>query len=222
MSGSRVLRCVVAALIAAGAFAGGQAVANSFCSISGCQVRPPTLIPGYGGGGGGGGWGNDGNSGDPEREYQATWCMDFPHEVGKYGCDVYSPPPLTVNGCGASAGTPVPDFLLSPVNPGVAASFGGIFAEACNRHDSCYGTAGASKAVCDEALNRDMVNMGKEKISVPLVYLFDAAIRGQAWAYSRYLQWDWVLPWNSEQHFNRAQDEGYCRKWAAEYGQICR
>jgi len=221
VSGSHVLRNVVASLLAAGALLGGDALATSFCSVSGCQVRPPSFVPGYGGGGGGGGWGNDGNSGDPEREYQARWCMDFPHEVWKYGCDIYSPPPLAVNGCGTAGGMPVPDFLVSPASPAVAAGFGAIFKAACDIHDRCYGTAGSNKKDCDEALYQDMVRAAESRIPGWLLPGFRPFIQGQAWAYSNFLQWETVMPWTSVPAFNAAQDEGYCRKWAGEYRGIC-
>ncbi|HYG04960.1 MAG TPA: hypothetical protein VD865_00930 [Stenotrophomonas sp.] len=221
VSGSHVLRNVVASLLAAGALLGGDALATSFCSVSGCQVRPPSFVPGYGGAGGGGGWGNDGNSGDPEREYQARWCMDFPHEVWKYGCDIYSPPPLAVNGCGTAGGMPVPDFLVSPVMPAVAVAMGTIFREACDVHDTCYGTPGANKAECDHALYRDMVELGERNTPAGLRAVFAPYLRGQAWAYSRFLQWESVSPWTSAPAFNAAQDQAFCRRWSAEYRQIC-
>ena len=222
MSESHVLRNVVATLLAAGALAAGEASAGSFCSLNGCQVRPPALVPGFFGGGGGGGWGNDGNSGDPEREHRSMWCMDFPHEVGQYGCNVYAPPPLAVNGCGTAGGAPVPDFLVSPVLPGVAAGLGGIFTRACDLHDACYGQAGANKTQCDDALYRNMVEFGQMNIPPPLRPTLMTFVGGQAWAYSKYLRWDTVSPWNSGKSFNVAQDEAYCRRWAAEHQQICR
>ncbi len=211
----------MASLMVVGGLGVGDALAGSFCSLSGCEVRPPISVPGFGGIGGGGGWGNDGNSGDPEREYQARWCMDFPHEVWKYGCELTSPPELAVNGCGTAGGMPVPDFLVSPVMAVVAAGMGGIFREACDLHDACYGTAGANKNTCDEALRHDMVGVGLRKTPAPLRAVFDPYIRGQAWAYARFLQWETVGPWTSNPAFNTAQDEGYCRKWSAEYRQIC-
>lgn len=224
MTGSRALRSVIATLLAAGALTvAGEVAAGSFCSLNGCQVRPPVSVPGFGGiGGGGGGWGNDGNSGDPEREYRAHWCSDFPSEVWKHGCDVYSPPQLAVNGCGTAGGAPVPDFLVSPVMPGVAAGLGGVFTIACNRHDTCYGTAGSSKATCDDALYQDMVMFAEQKIPSHLLPMLSPAVRGQAWAYSRYLRWDTISPWNSGGYFDMAQDQAYCRRWASEHQQICR
>lgn len=222
MSESHVLRNVMATLLAVGALAAGEAAAGSFCNLSGCQVRPPTIIPGFFGGGGGGGWGNDGNSGDPEREHRATWCMDFPHEVGQYGCNVYSPPELAVNGCGTAGGFPVPDFLVSPVMTVVAAGIGGIFSAACNAHDRCYGAAGNPKSTCDEALYRDMVLEAETRIPAALLPALRPYIHGQSWAYSRLLQWETVVPWTSGPAFNAAQDQGYCRKWAKELREICR
>ncbi|HVJ38485.1 MAG TPA: hypothetical protein VM687_11885 [Stenotrophomonas sp.] len=211
----------MASLLVVGGLGVGEAIGGSFCSVNGCQVRPPISVPGFGGTGGGGGWGNDGNSGDPERENRAHWCMDFPHEVWKHGCEVTAPPPLVVNGCGTAGGMPVPDFLVSPVMAVVAAGMGGIFQEACDTHDRCYGTAGANKNICDDALYQDMVRQGQQKIPAALVPVFLPHIRGQAWAYSRFLQWETVMPWTSGPAFNAAQDQGFCRKWAIEYREIC-
>ena len=223
MTGSRALRSVIATLLAAGALTvAGEVAAGSFCSLNGCQVRPPVSVPGFGGiGGGGGGWGNDGNSGDPEREYRAHWCSDFPSEVWKHGCDVYSPPQLAVNGCGTAGGMPVPDFLVSPVMAVVAAGMGGIFTDACDVHDRCYGTAGNQKSKCDEALYRDMVIGAESYIPAALLPAFRPYAHGQAWAYSKFLQWETVMPWTSGPAFNAAQDQGYCRRWASEFREIC-
>lgn len=222
MSGSRALRMVVVTLLGASAWVAGEADAVSFCVNNRCEVRPPAWVPGFFGGGGGGGWGNDGNSGDPERDRQASWCMDFPYEIAQYGCDVYAPPELQVNGCGTATGMPVPDFLLSPVRTVEAAAQGGIFTVACNNHDACYGRAGANKADCDEKLRVEMINFGMRDIKAPFKAMFAPFVSGQAWAYAKFLQWESVAPWTSDRAFNAAQDQGYCRRWATEHRQICR
>lgn len=223
MSESGVLRSIIAALLCSSTSGViSQAKAASFCTINSCYVTPPAITPGYGGGDGGGGWGNDGNSGDPERQYRAQWCMDFPSSTWEnYGCDIYSPPTLAKNGCGTAGRIPVPDFLVSPVNTAIAVSFGGIFTEACNRHDECYGTAGNKKDTCDANLYNDMVATASLAIPGYLSGMFDPVIRGQAWAYSRFLQWEYVRPRTSGPAFNKAQDEAWCRRWSKEHQEIC-
>ncbi|WP_199912400.1 hypothetical protein [Stenotrophomonas sp.] len=150
------------------------------------------------------------------------WCTDFPSIMDSdYGCNVYNPPVLLVNGCGAVGGMPVPDFLVSPVSAGVAAGYGGIFTDACNAHDVCYGTVGKDKAACDAQLNEDMVAVGLANIPEPNKGFFMPYVQGQAWAYSKFLQWEYIQPWTSGPAFNAAQDEAWCRKWSAEYQEIC-
>jgi len=222
MAGSKVLRCLIGSVIlAAGAVATDAALGGGFCTISGCTVTGP-LMPGIGGGGGGGGWGNDGNSGDPDRQTIPMWCADFPHHMwNDYSCDVYSPPPLAVNGCGTAGGVPVPDFLVSPQSAAVGASYGAIFTAACNAHDVCYGSSGANKDVCDARLNEDMVAIGSRNIPEATRGFFMPFVQGQAWAYAKFLQWEWIAPWTSVPAFIHAQDEATCRTLSAEFREIC-
>lgn len=223
MSTSHVLRNIIGCIILIGTGSASEELgAVSYCTVNGCHVTPPsTAIPGYGGGGGG--WGNDGNSGDLEREYTALWCQDAPTNFWEYySCNLNSPPPLEVNGCGTAGGIPVPDFLIAPgAQAAAAAAFGGIFTEACNSHDRCYGTAGSTKSSCDNNLYNDMVAVAEERIPQAVKTVFIPFAQGQAWAYSKFLQWEYVAPWTSNPAFNSAQDEALCRKWSSEYHDIC-
>ncbi len=194
----------------------------------GCHVTAYPF-PGFGGGGwgGGNGWGggdastsNDAQSSDPR-----VWCAEFPGvawEQSQGQCDVYSPPQLEVNGCGTTGGVPVPDHLVSGVSPALAAYFGPMFTAACDLHDLCYGTAGSNKQQCDEGLYDDMIAAALQQIPTYLHAVFIPAAIGQAWAYSRFLQWEWVEPWTSQPAFDSAQAEARCRGDAAAYDNVCR
>ena len=71
--------------------------------------------------------------------------------------------PPTLNGCGSKDSEWVPDSFFGVVS----------FTEACNNHDICYGTCGASKSDCDRGLGRDMANACEKKFGVFKFLLWD-------------------------------------------------
>lgn len=224
MKESNALKLVIASLLAARA-AGmiPAAGAGGYCSIqTGCQVigyRPPG-----GGFGGGGSWGSGDGSSDPKHDNQRIeWCQDFPAMVWEgAGCDVHNPPPLQVNGCGAAGGPGVPDYLIaSPALQPGAAYFGYVFRQACDVHDMCYGTAGSDKHQCDERLRDDMIAQAQQSMGDSAFVAFGVFVVGQATAYAKFLQWEWVEPWTSLPAFIKAQEEAFCRQDSGIFKGLC-
>jgi hypothetical protein len=99
---------------------------------------------GWGGGGGGGGWGgNSTGGGDDGGGYGDDGVCTVISDTNEPGCDLANPPQYAENGCTGS-----PDGM-----PGAP----GLFNNACNRHDFCYGMTARDKADCDQSLGSDMV-----------------------------------------------------------------
>lgn len=115
----------------------------------------------------------------------------------------------------------MPDYLVSPISAAVALGFGNIFTRACDQHDRCYGASNANKQQCDQALYDDMVVAAQQGIPSALRPVFMPFATSQAWAYSRFLQWEWVAPWTSQSAFDYAQQEARCRSDAAVFRNIC-
>lgn len=225
MNSSRALKLVVASVLGlgGGAVADGAIAGTSTCTGSGCWVYPPFLPNPGGGGGVGGGWGGGDGSSDPRDEYhKISWCTDAPgYAWDGHGCDLYNPPVLTVNGCGTAGGVPVPDFLVAPgALQGGAAAFGAMFKAACYAHDMCYGTHGNDKHQCDERLRQDMIADGQQKLggAFPALGVF---VIGQATAYARFLQWEWIEPWTSQPAYDRSQMDAACRTSSAAFKNYC-
>ena len=119
-----------------------------------------------------------------------------------------------MNGCGAEGGADVPDFFVG------APQFGPVFTDACDSHDRCYGTLGASKAQCDSNLNADMIASADAKIPEPYRTLYGPQVAAQAWAYSQALQWEAIAPFTSVPAFDGAQWEASCRGLSADAHEV--
>lgn len=151
------------------------------------------------------------------------------------GCNVNSPPPLIPNGCGSGANVGfIPDSLLVPsyvVNgPSVGvydstayvvAPFGDIFRAACNLHDTCYGTWGEMKSICDADLKADMIQRGYEVIPSSQQNLYMPYVTSQANLYSQGLQNWLVKALVSDAAFANAQKEGQCRAYRDLIQEFC-
>lgn len=229
MKSSHALKLVMASILGMGASAviDGAMAGTSSCTESGCTVYPilfpPISGPGEGGGGGGGGWGGGDGSSNPRDEYsKMMWCADAPVQTwDEHGCDLYHPPELEVNGCGTAGGVPVPDFLVAPgaLQAG-AAAFGKVFKEACDVHDRCYGTHASDKHQCDERLREDMISQAQDKLGGAFP-VFGAFVVGQATAYARFLQWEWIEPWTSQPAYDRSQIDAACRASSKSFKDYC-
>ncbi|MCR5183144.1 MAG: hypothetical protein K6B46_00380 [Opitutales bacterium] len=62
----------------------------------------------------------------------------------------------SINGCGSEGSEWVPDSFFWFVD----------FTPACNAHDVCYGTCGASKAQCDVSLGADMATACLDALAI--------------------------------------------------------
>lgn len=203
MEDSRILRGIIASLIAASAFvatdAHGGKQKESYCTGTACQVYGPDVT------GIGGGWGGGQSDPNSEGDYIQANCGPWWDDARSIGCDLRSPPPLTVNGCGAEGGADVPDFLIGAVQ------LGPVFREACNTHDQCYGTLGADKAQCDANLQNDMIAAARESIPEPHFSFYRLNVEAQAWAYSNALRWESIEPFTSNPAFDEGQRQASCR-----------
>lgn len=229
MQTSDALRVVISCLLGVAALsASNQSAAQSSCSPNGgCVVYPPPGgYPGGGGWGGGGGYGGGwGGETDPSNQsdpppavWSAAQCAAFAQQQAQQGCNVNNPPQLMTNGCGTYGGLFVPDFLVSPIQAAVALAFGPVFTDACNWHDYCYGSIHLSKNYCDTTLEGMMVAGARDAIPSVLYPIFQPAVMGQSFAYSRTLAWEQYFPWNTSQNsWNASQVEAQCRNDAIEY-----
>lgn len=220
MEKAGILGMVIGALIGAGSVSQG-AEARDYCNSSGCQVsawRPPGIISA-----GGGGFDSYDQSVSREdyRDPTENICEQI-FSSAPPGCDLRNPPQVEVNGCGSRGSEAIPDYLISPVLPVVAVSFGGIFKPACDAHDMCYSNLGVSKDLCDEQLRIGMIDEAKRRMS-PIQYAtFAPFVEAQAVAYSRSLRWEWVQARFSGPAFDDAQRLSLCRNLAGgARGNLC-
>lgn len=188
------------------------------------SILPAVPAVGVGVGAGGAGWGGWGGETDPNNQPQPydPWtpaqCNAYAQQMAQAGCNVRTLPVLTTNGRGSGGGDFVPDFLVRPFSPAVALGFGGIFKEACNTHDRCYGSTWSTKDQCDSALEYNMVVDAQRNIPSALHPLFAFATTGQAHAYRLTLQWEQYFPWNTSKNVcNSAQSDAQCRDSAADF-----
>lgn len=208
MDRGNILGLVLSTILVSGTVATPTAYAGSYCTLSGCQVWE-TVTPGWGGAGGGGGsFDNTTTYGPQDPQLICAGLMENPAP----NCNANNPPPLIQNGCG-SASVDVPDFLVSFTNPAAAATYGGIFTEACNKHDACYGSAGLLKNFCDTDLRNNMIATAKAILGANYP-LFQSDVEGQANAYAAGLQWGPIATFISGPAYDAAQAEGNCRSWS--------
>jgi hypothetical protein len=208
MGKSQALRLLIGTIIATGSVTAFKASAD-YCTSTSCFVTHAWFVPLlYGGGGGGAGGTDNTDQTDPLTTRDGA-CNEMWATMPE-GCNYISPPPLVQNGCGASGGAPIPDFLVSPVAPAAAASFGDIFTAACNKHDVCYGTSKYAKAHCDAQLQVDMIAAG-QTLPGDFPAVFASDIANQAYAYSHGLQFFLVEGFASGPAYESAQSEAACR-----------
>lgn len=215
---SRLLRVLVAGLLAAGVSGKAQAVTDLDAIRVWGFTQGGWMINGWGGGGGGGYWGGTSTS-QPTAEEQCMFfgmgCEDFPPTCPSVlasapsGCNLRSPPVLAPDGCGSgpTAGI-VPDFLI--VNGTPATSLGSIFTWACNQHDRCYGRYKASKNSCDMKLEEDMINSAMAEIPAVQWPYYEPHVKLQAAAYRLALQ-NPPISIISRQVYDSSQEKGKCR-----------
>lgn len=223
---SRLLRVLVAGVLAMGVGGNANAAPTDLATIKVWGFTQGGWVIGSAGGGGGY-WGGASTSQPTAEEYcmyHGFGCEDFlptcPSVLmsAPSGCDLNNPPPRTADGCGAgpTAGI-VPDFLV--VN-GVGAAFGNIFTEACNAHDHCYGEFKSGKHRCDAQLEVDMIAHARDRIPTAVWPVFEPHVRLQAAAFRVALEQP-PIAWIAQSAYTAAQNEGKCRSVAlaaAEYG----
>lgn len=215
---SRLLRVLVAGLLAAGVSGKAQAVTDLDAIRVWGFTQGGWMINGWGGGGGGGYWGGTSTS-QPTAEEQCMFfgmgCEDFAPTCpsllasAPQGCNLAEPPAPTTNGCGAgpTAGI-VPDYLI--VNGIPAVQFGSMFTEPCNAHDECYGRFRSGKRHCDEQLELDMIESARQHIPWFQWMAFEPFVLAQASAYRRALESP-PIALIARQAYDAAQVEGKCR-----------
>lgn len=211
MKRNTVLGLVIGTIVASGITVTAGVHAYGYCTPNGCYVWDNLPSPGGGTGGGLGG-GSDHTDTNSDNDYRNI-CADLESNPPPGVCDANNPPPLIQNGCG-SASFDVPDFLVSTSHPIEAAGYGGVFTDACNKHDVCYGTVWTTKEGCDTRLREDMVASAKALIPPDRWPIFQAEVEGQAAAYSSGLQWGPVQAFISGPVFDQAKTEATCRSWA--------
>ncbi|GAB1406185.1 hypothetical protein MASR1M8_01040 [Thermomonas brevis] len=173
---------------------------------------------GYYGGGWGGGWGGGdcteycGDVSQPGEwicyTYDRTGFI-VPMGIAPYTiqCDLKNPPTLVQNGCGSSGiSGAVPDYLAA------APQLGNMFTAACNLHDVCYGTYNTNKNTCDAQLATDMYNDAKREIPSSQWPRLEPYVRSQANAYAYGLADPLIEFFFSNDAFNKAKTDAYCRQ----------
>lgn len=155
---------------------------------------------------------NDGRGGNEDSaEEKADLCRAL-SELAPVGCDLRSPPRLTVNGCGGGIFVnAVPDYLAIGGVPNY--SLGPIFENACNKHDTCYATYLMDKVACDEKLSGNMIRDTQNQLSDIAWFFYQNAIRSQASLYSSALQTAPILSLANGLYAD-AQVSGKCRAYA--------
>ncbi|GEM_PF-1680852 len=217
MKRGNALRLVIATVLVSGGAAATVAYAGGYCTLSACYVWG-TAPPGWGSGGGGSGsFDNTQTYGQPDAQAVCEDLSGHPEP----NCNINNPPPLVQNGCG-SASIDVPDFLVSFTNAAAAASYGGIFRAACNKHDVCYGTSWQTKAWCDADLKNDMIRSAKDRLPNDVYLFFKADVERQASTYSSGLQWGPIEAFVSGPAWSRAQIDARCRTWSDAMKYYCR
>jgi len=214
MKKNNVLGLVMGTILVSGGVTVTTAYAGGYCTSSGCYVWE--TAPRWGSDGGGSGSYDNTTTYGPEDPQMI--CADLKENPAP-NCNADNPPQLVVNGCG-SATVDVPDFLVSFFKPLPAASYGGIFTEACNKHDVCYGSWGQPKSSCDADLKNDMIQAAKTVLGIGYP-AFQVEVEGQAWAYSTGLAWGPIQAFISQPAFDSAQAEGQCRSYAGSVQYFC-
>lgn len=187
---------------------------------------PPEDV--YGAGGGGGYFGAastfDDNAYSYERdlfpEPEAPTCEQLAGSAPE-GCDVTRPPELATNGCGGgpTAGI-VPDSLVIASGNQISMGFPGLYTDACNRHDTCYGTHPGDKRACDDALVSNMINAARDAIPPIVWQRYGAGIMDQINGYGAFFRSS-IGTQVSMVFFNGAQEEDICRNYSDAVRMYC-
>lgn len=138
------------------------------------------------------------------------------------GCNIANPPTLTTNGCGGgpTAGI-VPDSLVLVDDGAVSIAFPGLFSNACDRHDRCYGTHPGNKGDCDAALANDMLTSARNTIPPIMWRRYGSTVMNQINGYGAFFDSS-VGTSISMVFFNSAQSEGLCRAYSHSIELYCR
>lgn len=152
---------------------------------------------------------------------EAPACEDL-YASAPDDCDLANPPVLTTNGCGGgpTAGI-VPDSLVLVDDGSIWIGYPGLFSNACNRHDKCYGTHPGDKTTCDDTLMSDMLDSARNQISPIVWQRYGASIMNQINGYGAFFRSS-VGGDISMIFFNSAQKEDVCRAYSDSVSLYCR
>ena len=80
--------------------------------------------------------------------------------------------------------------------------------------------AGVAMAGTSTCTDSDMIADGQQKLGGAFP-AFGAFVIGQATAYARFLQWEWIEPWTSQPAYDRSQMDAACRTSSAAFRNYC-